>query len=43
LQGGEKDRSLPPSFDRAQQKHASRNRPSSTVNSNFSPAQPRPP
>jgi hypothetical protein len=32
---GGKDRSLTPSFDRAQQKHASRNRPSSTVNSNF--------
>jgi len=38
-QGGESDRSLAPSFDRAPQKHASRNRPSSTVNTNFSPAQ----
>src|SRR5208283_4702785 len=41
LQGGERDRSLAPSFDRAHQKHASRNRPSSTVNTNLSPAQPR--
>ena len=39
LQGGEKDRSFAPSLDRAPQKHASRNRPSSTVNTNFSPAQ----
>src|SRR5271157_1971015 len=38
-QGGERDRSLATSFHRAQQKHASRNRPSSSVNSNFSPAQ----
>src|SRR5271157_3139862 len=43
LQGWEKDRSLAPSFVRAQQKHASRKRPSNTVNTNFSPAQPRPP
>jgi hypothetical protein len=28
-----------PSFDRAQQKHASRDGPSNTVNTNFSPAQ----
>ena len=41
-QGGEKDRSLASSVDRAQQKHASRNRPSSTVNINFSSPQPRP-
>ena|GEM_PF-6944878 len=39
LQGGEKDRSLARSFDRAQQKHASRNRPS-TVNTNLSRLQP---
>ena len=38
LQGGERDRSLATSFHRAQQKHASRNRPSSSVNTNFSPA-----
>src|SRR5208337_2991533 len=38
-QGGERDRSLATSFHRAQQKHASRNRPSSSVNTNFSPAQ----
>jgi hypothetical protein len=38
LQRGGKDRSLAPSFDRAQQKHASQNLPSSTVNTNFSPA-----
>jgi len=37
-QGGERDRSLATSFHRAQQKHASRNRPSSSVNTNFSPA-----
>src|SRR5208283_4935085 len=37
-QGGESDRSLATSFHRAQQKHASRNRPSSSVNTNFSPA-----
>jgi hypothetical protein len=42
-QGGERDRSLATSFHRAQQKHASRNRPSSSVNTNFSPAQPTPP
>jgi hypothetical protein len=30
---------LAPPFDRAQQKHASRNRPSGTVSSDFSPAQ----
>jgi hypothetical protein len=33
---GGKDRSLASSVDRAQQKHAPRNRPSSTVNTNFS-------
>src|SRR5271157_1588926 len=38
-QGGERDRSLATSFHRAQQEHASRNRPSSSVNTNFSPAQ----
>src|SRR5271157_5281602 len=38
-QGGERDRSLATSFHRAQQKHASRNRPSSSVNTNFSPVQ----
>src|SRR5271157_5352994 len=38
-QGGERDRSLATSFHRAQQKHASRNRPSGSVNTNFSPAQ----
>src|SRR5271157_247596 len=37
-QGGERDRSLATSFHRAQQKHASRNRPFSSVNTNFSPA-----
>jgi len=42
-QGGERDRSLAPSFDCAPQKHASRNRPSSTVNTNFSPVPPDPP
>jgi len=36
---GDTDRSLAPSFDRAQQKHASRNRPSKTVNTNFSSPQ----
>ncbi len=36
LQGGERDRSLATSFHRAQQEHASRNRPSSSVNTNFS-------
>ena len=40
-QGGERDRSLAASFHRAQQKHASRNRPSNSVNTNFSPAQAR--
>src|SRR5208337_388128 len=39
LQGGEKDRSLARSFDRAQQKRTSRNRPS-TVNTNLSRLQP---
>jgi hypothetical protein len=38
-QGGERDRSFATSFHRAQPKHASRNRPSSSVNTNFSPAQ----
>ena len=38
-QGGERDRSLATSFHRARQKHVSRNRPSSSVNTNFSPAQ----
>ncbi len=38
-QGGERDRSLATSFHRAQEKHASRSRPSSSVNTNFSPAQ----
>jgi len=38
-QGGEKNRSLASSIDRAQQKHASRNRPFSTVNTNFSSLQ----
>jgi len=38
---GGKDRSLAPLFDRAQQKHASRIRPSSTVNTNFSSPHPR--
>jgi len=39
--GGERDRSLATSFHRAQQKHGSRNRPSNSVNTNFSPAQGR--
>ena len=38
-QRGEKDRSLASSVDRAQQKYASRNRPSSTVNTSFSSPQ----
>src|SRR5208337_418597 len=38
-QGGEMDRSLAPSLDRAQQKHASRNRPSSAVKTNFAACQ----
>src|SRR5271157_3289483 len=38
-QGGEKDRSLAPSFHPAQQKHASRNRPSSSVKTNFAACQ----
>src|SRR5271157_6193908 len=38
-QGGERDRSLATSFHRAQQKHASRNRPPSSVKTNFSPAE----
>ena len=38
-QGGERDRSLATSFHRALQKHASRNRPSSAVNTNFAPVQ----
>ncbi len=38
-QGGERDRTLATSFHPAQQKHVSRNRPSSSVNTNFSPAQ----
>ena len=42
-QGWGKDRSLAPSFDRGQQKHASRNRPSSRVNTNFSPPIAMPP
>src|SRR5271157_3531067 len=37
--GGERDRSLTTLFHPAQQKYASRNRPSSSVNTNFSPAQ----
>ena len=41
-QGGERDRSLATSFHRAPQKHVSRNRPSSSVNTNFSPAHLRP-
>jgi hypothetical protein len=41
-QGGERDRSLATSFHRAPQKHTSRNRPSSSVNTNFSPAQDQP-
>ena len=39
LQGWEKNRSLAPSFDRAQQNHASRNRPSSRVKTNFAACQ----
>jgi|GEM_PF-6813267 len=38
-QGGERDRSLATSFHRAQQKHASRNRPSSRVKTNFAACQ----
>src|SRR5271157_3352061 len=38
-QGGERDCSLATSFHPAQQKHVSRNRPSSSVNTDFSPAQ----
>src|SRR5271157_3489336 len=40
--GGERDRSLATSFPRAEQKHASRNRPSSSVNTNLSQAHPSP-
>ena len=42
-QGGERDRSLATPFHRAQQKHASQNRPSSSVNTNFSSPHPCPP
>ncbi len=42
-QGGERDRSLAADSDRAQQKHASRNRPSSAINTDFSTPQPSPP
>ncbi len=41
-QGGERDRSLATSFHRAQPEHASRNRPTGSVNTNFSPAQASP-
>src|SRR5271157_1602803 len=40
-QGGERDRSLATSFHPAQQKHASRNRPSSLVKTNFAACQHR--
>src|SRR5271157_4114702 len=39
-QGGERDRSLATSFHRAQQKHASRYRPSSSVKTNFAACHP---
>jgi len=42
-QGGERDRSAAPSFDRAQQKHPSPNRRSSAVNTNFSSPHPHAP